>query len=480
VDCGDYLALFDLRQPIYPSTIVYIEQPSPPFDARRAEFVEGLDHYLRMADASRRVSAEELCTDFTQAAQRLGNLLLSMGLPWNLASSTTQWLIDIRNSCTDPTATRQSVAAAVRRVRASFTDLVAAVKNPDPLAGRDLSHVTAIATRAFGDDSKAIQFTHTIRQSLTNSSTNYNRKRAAYVLDRFFCDDLIPINVENVAEHQGDRHASDPACMACHYRLDPMAGFFKDYGIMFTAFTRANTIVFDDMATMEKATYEQAWLAPSHSARRWNIGYVRSVKDDALNSYGENLEDLFRIVKTAPEVKRCVVKRMNEYFVGDSGTIDAGFLDYLTERFVETSARNSTLAFKETAAQIVLSRAFTTRDPEAGTCYDVAPGHGGDESPPCRVNHLLQRHCVSCHGGARLSAGLDLSRWVRGPDGRMTFPHAPEPGQSRPRGTTFQQMVDRLSSSNPDTRMPLDRHMSPLERQELFVWATEMLDERSK
>ncbi len=50
-----------------------------------------------------------------------------------------------------------------------------------------------------------------------NSSTNFNRKRAAKVLNTFFCDNLVPIQLPSSTPH-GDSslHASDPACQACH------------------------------------------------------------------------------------------------------------------------------------------------------------------------------------------------------------------------------------------------------------------------
>jgi len=315
---------------------------------------------------------------------------------------------------------------------------------------------------------------------LTNSSTNFNRKRAAYVLDRFFCDNLTPIKVEAPAALESDRHETDPNCFACHYRLDPIAGFFKDYGNSFTSFANASSIVFDDLVVMEKDTYDKAWLAPPDTGRKWNIGYIRSLSRESLNSYGTTLDDLFRIITTAPEVKRCLVKRMHQYFIGEDQTIDAGYLDHLTSEFVKTSAQNSSRAFKELAGRLVLSRAFLERDAQAGECYDFAPGHVPDGAPPCRANHLLETNCVSCHGRQQPKAGLDLSRWVQGPDGRMTFFHLSVGGQQLSRDTTLQRISDRLSNTDPAKRMPLGRYMSPLERQDLFVWVNEMLQKRSQ
>jgi hypothetical protein len=62
----------------------------------------------------------------------------------------------------------------------------------------------------------------------------------------------------------------------------------------------------------------------------------------------------------------------------------------------------------------------------------------------------------------------------------MTFPHTDARGRPFSPETTLQRISDRLSQSDPAKRMPLERHMSPLERQELFVWANEMLEESSR
>jgi hypothetical protein len=128
----------------------------------------------------------------------------------------------------------------------------------------------------------------------------------------------------------------------------------------------------------------------------------------------------------------------------------------------------------------VLSRAFLERDPDSGVCYDFAPGHVEDESPPCRVGYLLENNCASCHGKEQQEGRLDLSRWVAAPDGRMTFPHTDSRGRPFSRETTLQRISDRLSQPDPRKRMPLESHMSPLERQELFVWANQMLEESSR
>ncbi|MBY0384568.1 hypothetical protein K2X05_05365, partial [bacterium] len=133
---------------------------------------------------------------------------------------------------------------------------------------------------------------------LVNSSTNMNRKRSAYILKHFFCDDLTPVNVKIDDDHTNNAHGSNPSCYACHYKLDPMAGFFKNYGIQFFDFSSQTEISFDDGARIDLATYQKQWLKPD--GKTWNIGYIQSTQFDHLNQYGESLEDLHKILQTTP------------------------------------------------------------------------------------------------------------------------------------------------------------------------------------
>ncbi|MEI6399160.1 MAG: hypothetical protein WCO71_10345, partial [Pseudomonadota bacterium] len=91
------------------------------------------------------------------------------------------------------------------------------------LAGRSplvVAHVTDLDTVRLSTGAiEGRQYGEEFFQRLQNSSTNRNRKRAAWALKRFFCDDLTPINVEAPSSHVGGQHGSDPACYSCHYKL---------------------------------------------------------------------------------------------------------------------------------------------------------------------------------------------------------------------------------------------------------------------
>lgn len=318
--------------------------------------------------------------------------------------------------------------------------------------------------------------------ALGNSSTNYNRKRAAYVLKRFFCDDLIPVAPETPQEHTRGVHGSDTSCFACHYKLDPMAGFFRQYGAYFYDYARAPDIIFDDSAVLERAEYEQVWRAPKTTQRPWNVGYVRSPRYAAHNVYGQSLADLSRTIRAAPEAKRCLMKRLFEYAVAEDQTIDGGFLDHLTQEFDKEAKASSAAAMKNAIVRVVTSRSFRERDADPKQCYDQAPGAKPEDAPPCRVAALLQKNCGSCHNDSFAGDGqLDLTRWVATPDGKARgFPHLDDTMTQRSAQATLTRMLERLSSRDPKVRMPKDRIMTSQDRQDLFVWAQQELARLAK
>lgn len=304
-----------------------------------------------------------------------------------------------------------------------------------------------------------------------NSSTNADRKRANYVLKRFFCDDLTPINVVLPESHAEGKHAADPACQSCHYKLDPMAGFFRTRGNSGIDFAGKETITFDDFADKPLSEYEEAWKNTSgDAAHPWNVGFVRSSTDATLTDWGDHpenptLDDLFGVIQRAPEVKRCLVRRMFQYFVAEGQTMDAGWLDHLASRYTETAQTSPAAAFKDTVKALVTSNTFKASDPASEQCYDFAPGASAVGKPPCKVAYILEKNCASCHTGAGAQGGLDLTKWGKTQDGEVGFEGA-KPG-------ALQAIVDRLSVADPALRMPLARHMDEGERDALYRWATE-------
>ena len=312
---------------------------------------------------------------------------------------------------------------------------------------------------------------------LQNSSTNYNRKRSAYILKTFFCDDLTPLKIVAPAAHAGNKHASDPGCAACHYKLDPMAGFFRSSGRGGEVLQSKNRIEFDDLRVLEGAEYSKymdSWKAPAASGRIWDVGFIRSVDQSNLNSYGETLEDLFKIIKAAPETKTCLTRRLAEYTLGVKQTYDGGWIKYLAQEFVDASkpdapAGASSAAFKKSIKAMVLSNAFTKDDPSATECYDFAPGTPASQLP-CQVSFIIQKNCATCHSSGG-GGGLDLTQWAKRPDGRLWFSHKDLETQTDvPFSESHSRLLAALSTSDGDTRMPLNKEMDAVERATLFKW----------
>jgi hypothetical protein len=337
--------------------------------------------------------------------------------------------------------------------------------------------VSEIRTFDFAQVAPAFAYTsftpQVIARSLQNSSTNYDRKRASYILKRFLCDDMTPINVENPAVHAGDIHGTNPSCFACHYKLDPMAGFFRFHGGAFTSFSGRDSISFDDNATVPLADYLKAWDG-TDSAHPLNVGYIRSTQDPSQNYYGSSLEDLLGFLRTAPEARRCLMKRAFEYLVSNEQTIDRDYLDYLAEQFERVNAaQGSVAALKNSFKTIVLGRAFSTQNANRDTCYDLRPGAAPSNGVPCKVASILQQNCVQCHSSTSRAGHLDLSHW-QGSGANAGFPHL-RGGIQAPNTVTFQTMLNRISSTDPDERMPYLSDMPSQDRQQLYSWLNGLL-----
>ena len=346
-----------------------------------------------------------------------------------------------------------------------------AVKHVTDLAKLDLSEL--------GIETEGSLYNQSLFFKLQNSSTNRNRRRASWALKRFFCDDLTPINLDAPSSHVGGQHGSDPACQSCHYKLDPMAGYFREMGIVGVNFSFTDTIVFDDLAKANRATYEKPWKAAPESGREWNIGYIRSVTDDSQNTFGSNFKDLLELLKTAPEVKECFVRRAFEYSVGEEQAYDKAWGRSIVAKMNETAKSNPSVAIKQVFIDIATSKAFTARERNNNTCYDFTGNTAASDRAPCRIASILERNCTSCHSGSNRQGGLDLSSWKLLSDQKPGFPHKAG-DREIPSRETFQNMIDRLSSTDSNQRMPLMKTMPAPEREELFLWLQKELDKSAK
>jgi hypothetical protein len=342
--------------------------------------------------------------------------------------------------------------------------------HPNNYLPKSLSELKVLDLTEYGIAQPQIQ-RHTSRWFWTNfrnSSTNMNRKRAAYVLKRYFCDDLTPIGIEIPEAHTGgDRHATDPGCQSCHYKLDPMAGFFRNHGFEGSTFENSPFIFFDDFASKDKTEYFKQWRTPDDSA--WNIGYIRSVTSPELNDMpagAPSVEDLYALIQTAPEVKQCLVRNLFHYLVGDEVTLDGGYLQELTSEFVKNTEENSSLALKKAIKRITLSQSFIEQSPAKGVCYDFPAGYSSEDKPPCEVAYVLKESCQQCHSSTNNQGGLDLESWTKG----LGFAHLDADGNKISFGDTLHRIEERLSTADSKKRMPLAKFMSSHDRETLYKW----------
>ncbi|MGE3974169.1 MAG: hypothetical protein AB7F59_06560 [Bdellovibrionales bacterium] len=324
----------------------------------------------------------------------------------------------------------------------------------------------------FKVQNESVQLSRNLYVNIPNSSTNFNRKRASFILKRYFCDDLTPINVVQPETHGQGRHSSETSCQSCHYKLDPMAGYFRDLGYGGYSWAYTNEIRFDDMVVIPKGPYLEEWKAPAGSGRTWNVGYIRSTQYPEKNVYGDNVEDLFKTIKDAPETKACIVKRATQYLLGEEQILDAGYLEYLTKAFATEAQTNSSQALKGLWTRLLLSKTFEMADPNSNECYDYAPGDHPAGKPPCKVAFIFEKNCTQCHG---VSSSLNLSQWIKLPSGEMNFPHKKQNGQYYSQKESLTSILDRLTQTNADLRMPLNKYMTNADREVLVLWAEKML-----
>lgn len=339
-----------------------------------------------------------------------------------------------------------------------------------------------LAPLLFKDQSQSfVRFPYLDFFSLQNSSTNYNRKRSAFMLKTFFCDDLTPVAIVAPDTHASNAHASDPGCQACHYKLDPMAGFFRNmsgfgpgFGSTMNEQGQLISLTFSDGREYkddELKHYLDTWRAPPEAGHEWNVGYIRSTTKPNLNFYGSTLNDLFAYLKKAPEVRQCIVRRLSQYFVGKAQIFDGGYLDYLGSRLSADGGQTAT-GVREVIKELITSNTFAHADPDTAKCYDFKPGA---DAPvlPCEVAWTIDSYCVKCHKND--ANGVDLTSWA-GDLATGLFRHVDEDGNPITRVQSFTRLKDRLSTPDKTQRMPKNQEMPDADRARLYKWVSAMLD----
>lgn len=512
---GDYFSIFNWNMPYTlvggptsPDALESTNAPNSPTivasdEVRRAHWLElaeqNLDAWIAEIEASTDVKA--LCKRYVKGAgddekEDFLDYLDKVGLPAELRSALdksnrNQLLCGIFTGHISPSikadllSEAKSLKTSLQALPALIAGLHTKIKSP-----ADLNMLTA-AMMPMRSAEGAEAFSPIFWNSLINSSTNFNRKRAAYILKTFFCDNLTPLNIAAPVQHTESRHASDAACQACHYKLDPMAGFFRDRGVAGINFDTLPFHLHDDLFQregQELAKYLASWKAPLGGPREWDVGYIRSATNASLNAYGSTLVDLFRIIRDARESKICLTKRLAEYVLGTGQIYDGQWIDYLAKDFIEAgkpqaAPGDSSKAFKKAMKSLLLSRTFAHPDPAKGTCYDFAP----DTEPsglPCEVAHIIEKNCTTCHAGEGAPKGLDLSKWKVFSGGQSGFAHVDDrTGQQLATGASLARIACALSPTDQCPRsqlMPYNQDMDAVERATLYKWTQNELSGASR
>jgi hypothetical protein len=491
----DYFSLFNLTQPFYFQgqfdTINPSDNPAqiPEVEFRKKELERALAKQDSLVEFTRQAKARNMdkagfCENSSKILEEITKSLDKSGLPFQTRDNF-QGLKGITFELTltcfisDYGVNFDKILEQLANYKERLGKLTGILQYPgltNPPVVRSPMDVLTLNDGDFGIENPEDLFTVATWNVLQNSSTNFNRKRAAYVLKTYFCDDLTPINIALPSEHVNNKHATDPSCATCHYKMDPMAGFFRHYGILGSNFENDNLMIFDDASIIRNEAYTKymsSWLAPAGSGRKWDVGYIRSAKDPSKNTYGDSLKDLAQIIRSSNEVKQCLTKRMAEFFLGKDQVYDTEWVNSLAQKFEEAAKSQdqgaSSLAFKEITKTLLLSQTFVKADPEKDQCYDFAPGNQAS-SLPCEISFLMKKNCTQCHSATGAAGGLDFTSWKAQANGETNFKHLGRDGIQQAKKVTFEKLLESLSTADEAKLMPLSKFMSPNERAQIFKW----------
>lgn len=145
-----------------------------------------------------------------------------------------------------------------------------------------------------------------------DTPTNRNRKRANYVFSTFLCESLAPSDPDSKATLRDDPHGSNPNCIGCHYRLDPLARFF-------------------DRWRPPSASSVLTWYDEGEAAKGKLI--VKPAEGGRFDYEGTGEGELSQILSKEPRVHACVAKKVWETFVGSAIKLDNSSAMELTKAF---------------------------------------------------------------------------------------------------------------------------------------------------
>ncbi len=208
-----------------------------------------------------------------------------------------------------------------------------------------------------------------------NTALNKNRRRAAAIFRTFLCDDMKAVIVDEKGNQNGildkvfpdalggghgqsqgqrgltdDLHGSDPACLKCHYKLDPMGRTFQESGMVLAPLASPGALVYT-----------------TEAGKKVNIAVA-------------GLGDLGHAITQQDEFVRCQVTHFWRWFVGEDIPLSEPMLVELSSKFNQVRRKpNDFIAY-------LVSR------PEFG----FAQGEDSNAQVIARAKNVLQ-NCNGCH-----------------------------------------------------------------------------------
>jgi hypothetical protein len=202
------------------------------------------------------------------------------------------------------------------------------------------------------------------------TKVNKDRSRAAALFRVFLCDDMKPVVLTNdeednellkkslLAAHSGDdqfqsiedQHGSDPQCMSCHYKLDPMAQVFNGSGAILNAFASHGAVVYKD-----------------------SLG-------EEINEPVQGFQELAQALVRQPDFKSCQVRHFWNWIIGRDVPLTREKREELVEIYDRVDGRP-----RDFITQLIQRPEFTRHQPLQES--DIRFSH---------VRPILQR-CDTCH-----------------------------------------------------------------------------------
>lgn len=212
------------------------------------------------------------------------------------------------------------------------------------------------------------------------TTINQNRKRAAAIFNIFLCDEIRAVilpdesvqkELDEIGFDQKDqkkspnfnnvqRHADDPKCSTCHYKLDPLANVFKSVS-----------------GKISKRS------VPGYLSFKRKSGELVKIKFN-------HAQDLAQALVSQPEYAGCQVRHFWDWFIGSDVSIDAETEQLLIAKFNELERKP-----KDFVRYLVNMKSFYQfpKQTEENINFHAVSG--------------LMKNCQSCHDSEVMAPKLD-------------------------------------------------------------------------